>query len=246
MSNTPIVPYSDATALCGTVHTSPQNRDACHFAVYQVQLMADKTIPHVGCMLTINSFGYAEPTTDKSKALGILDPFIQDVSKLKGGDLVWLVLFPGMIKSLSHFWEHPEFPPAPAEPSMAEFKGWSKPPIAELIEMGNKVGGTAIVKGEDVAAQVRAVFQTSKEKSQSISGDPTALEYLDSVAEDLGLSVKGLISKAEEYLRTGNYYVGGDEAEGYWINDKFWDAYIAYTGNQVEESQKGNFISCSC
>ena len=35
---TPIVPYSDATALLGQVHSTLQNRDAVHVACIQVEL----------------------------------------------------------------------------------------------------------------------------------------------------------------------------------------------------------------
>lgn len=118
----PIQPVNDATSLLGTVHLTPANRDAVHVACFQVELGETWSINHPAVMLMINKEGLAVPTDDRSKALGILDPFIQDVYNLNVGDKVWLILFPGMIRSLSHYWEHEAFPAAPVEQSFAQFK----------------------------------------------------------------------------------------------------------------------------
>lgn len=121
MSN-PIQPVNDATSLLGHVHTTQQNRDAVHVACIQVELAETWNLNGPATMLTINKEGKAVPTEHREKALGILDPFIQNCYDLNDGDKVWLILFPGMIRSLSHYWEHEAFPPAPAEKSFAEFK----------------------------------------------------------------------------------------------------------------------------
>lgn len=118
----PIQPVNDATSLLGLVHTVPANRDAVHVACYQVELAETWNINNPAQMLMINKEGFAVPTNDREKALGILDPFIQDVYDLNNGDKVWLILFPGMIRSLSHYWEHEAFPAAPVEKSFADFK----------------------------------------------------------------------------------------------------------------------------
>lgn len=119
--STPIVPYSDATALLGQVHSTLQNRDAVHVACIQVELAECYKIETPAQMLRMNKDGKFVPTTNREQALGILDPFITNFYDLSDGNKVWLILFPGMIRSLSHYWEHEAFPPAPVEQSFTDF-----------------------------------------------------------------------------------------------------------------------------
>lgn len=96
-------PYSDATATLGTLHANIEARDAVHLAVYQVELgMAVKP----GQALSIVD-GKAY-TASESHAVGIADPFIKE-KKIKAGAKIWLILYPGMIQSLRHVWEHESF-----------------------------------------------------------------------------------------------------------------------------------------
>lgn len=109
-------PYADATATLGTVHQKIEHPDAVHLAVHQVQLGNSGWGYNPGCMLSIGKDGFVYETTQRENAVGILDPFLQDITDLNAGDKVWLVLFPGMITSLRHVWEHPAFPSATTNP----------------------------------------------------------------------------------------------------------------------------------
>ena len=119
MSN-PIQPHTDATAVVGQIHKQQFNRDACHFAVYQITVANpwDLTEPPFYIGFKQGEFVVVD---SKEKSLGILDPFLNEPYSLNTEDLVWLFLHPGMIQSLSHYWEHPAFPPAPVEQPMVDF-----------------------------------------------------------------------------------------------------------------------------
>lgn len=123
MSNTPVVPtpHGGPETYLGKVHDIQFNRDCVHVACFQVEIEEVWNVSNA-CMLKINSEGKAVPTENREQALGILDPFILDPSILNRGDKVWLILFPGMIRSLSHYWEHDAFPPAPVEKSLLEYQ----------------------------------------------------------------------------------------------------------------------------
>lgn len=114
MSNNQFKPFADATATLGTIHTKNEERDAVHLAVFQVTLGRD--IPAYentrAPYLTIKEDGLAYPVNNRNDAIGILDPFIDRIKQglvIPMGSKVWLVLFPGMITSLRHVWEHPSF-----------------------------------------------------------------------------------------------------------------------------------------
>ena len=207
--STPIQPVNDATSTLSTIHNQQLNRDAIHLAVYQVVLGSNRTKLTPACMLQIKDDGTAVKTTDRSLASGILDPFIQDTKSLVKGDKVWLVLFPGMIKSLSHYWEHPNFPPAPTEMSFLDFK--NLPKVEQKI----------------------------------VESNPS--EYLEDIADELGMELEELLEHAHQKAHDSSYYfLGGANAEGVWLGDKFWDAYEEYTNSKVNEENRHNFISCSC
>ena len=44
----------------------------------------------------------------------------------------------------------------------------------------------------------------------------------------------------------GEYIVGGEEMEGEYVPEVFWDHYEVITGVCVNEEHRGNFFSCSC
>lgn len=103
--STPIKPVNDATASLGTIHTETQQRDAIHLAVEPV--VAGGILrpgDHIGILN-----GFAVKATAKVKALGIVDPFL--TSFINKDEKFYLILFPRMITSLRHVWEHPDFQP---------------------------------------------------------------------------------------------------------------------------------------
>lgn len=103
--STPIKPVNDATASLGTIHTVTQQRDAIHLAVEPVIAGG---ILRPGDHIGIRN-GFAMKATDKVKALGIVDPFLTNF--IGAGEKFYLILFPRMITSLRHVWEHPDFQP---------------------------------------------------------------------------------------------------------------------------------------
>jgi len=74
-----------------------------------------------------------------------------------------------------------------------------------------------------------------------------AKAFITEHADALNLSYADLMEHADEYVRSGNYYVGGAEAEGYVIPEEFWEHWEMITGRTVSDGRhRGNFISCSC
>lgn len=90
----------------GRIITTPQQRDAIHMAVAPCEA-AHKLTPgmHVG----LNTSGQATNRTEKP--VGVVDPFLKQPAEK--GEKVWVLLYPGSIKSLRHEWQHPAFDALP-------------------------------------------------------------------------------------------------------------------------------------
>lgn len=219
-------PYADATATLGTIHTKDEGRDAIHLGVYQVELGA---AAQRGAYLAVQD-GKAFPVLKKEKAVGILDPFLHNDADM--GDKVWLVLFPGMITSLRHVWEHPAFPNLPQEYKFGEDTTPTKK------SRGSKKKATEVVKDEPIKASFNEAEQKELEEKRN------AREVIERYAASIDLDYDEMMEKADEHLDTGRYYVGGSECESTYFHEDFWDAYEIITGKTVES--KENFISCSC
>jgi hypothetical protein len=95
--------HTDALATLGTIIDDTQKRDAIHLAVLpMVAPVRLKTGAHVT--------RDGEPTTPYGgDAVGIVDPFLHG-SHVGAGETFWLVIYPRVITSLRHVWEHPAFP----------------------------------------------------------------------------------------------------------------------------------------
>ena len=219
-------PYADATATLGTIHTKDEGRDAIHLGVYQVELGA---AAQRGAYLSVQD-GKAFPVLKKEKAVGILDPFLHNDADM--GDKVWLVLFPGMITSLRHVWEHPAFPNLPQEYKFGEDTTPTKK------SRSSKKKATEVVKDEPIKTSFNEAEQKELEEKSN------AREVIERYAASIDLDYDEMMEKADEHLDTGRYYVGGSECEGTYFHEDFWDAYEIITGKTVES--KENFISCSC
>lgn len=172
MSNTPVVPtpHAGPEMYLGRIHDLQFNRDCVHVACFQVELDQVWDINGPATMLRINNEGKAVPTDNREQALGILDPFIQNTWDLNNGDKVWLILFPGMIRSLSHYWEHDAFPPAPIEQSFSSFKEEKKNEILKEIPSDKHKSYEFLC---DVAEQLELSLEKLlyEAKQQALTGD---------------------------------------------------------------------------
>jgi hypothetical protein len=71
-------------------------------------------------------------------------------------------------------------------------------------------------------------------------------EYIQELADEVDLSYQAILNAADNYVISGRHIVGGDEMEGKWVSDEFWDHYENVTGKRVWNKNRGNFFSCSC
>lgn len=97
---------TDALETLGMIHFRPEQRDAIHLAVMPVE--AGMPLMR-GADIGIGTDGKAYTTQADVKLIGIVDPFIPNKG-VKRGEKFWLVIYPRMITSLRHVWEHPAFP----------------------------------------------------------------------------------------------------------------------------------------
>lgn len=73
-----------------------------------------------------------------------------------------------------------------------------------------------------------------------------SVEWLEEFAGRYGFTYDRIIEAAKNYLENGDYLRGGDELEGEYVPDEFWDHYQAATGTVVLRKEQGNFFTCSC
>ena len=149
--STPIKPVNDATASLGTIHAVVQHRDAIHLAVEPV-IAGEKLRPgmHIGLQN-----GVAFKADSHIKALGIVDPFLTKTVMMD--EKFYLILFPRMITSLRHVWEHPDFdtkpePVTPAEPVDEESLHKMRMLLGDPVALAKQV----IM---DVAAELNVEFE---------------------------------------------------------------------------------------
>jgi len=79
-------------------------RDATHVAVAPVTA-ARQCKP--GEPVQMDSNGEVRPTNWDYYPVGIIDPFLRE--PVEEGQSCWLLVMPGTITSLIHYWEHPSF-----------------------------------------------------------------------------------------------------------------------------------------
>lgn len=93
---------TDALETLGTIHVTPQKRDAIHLAVEPVEA-AEKLWPGDHILVVQGMAARTEP----GKGLGIVDPFL--LGCIHPGQKFWFVMYPRMVHSLRHVWTHPAF-----------------------------------------------------------------------------------------------------------------------------------------
>lgn len=101
MSERPVT--TDALETLGTIHITPQHRDAIHLAVEPVIAGVD-LLP--GQHIVVDN-GVAWPTAIGG-GLGIVDPFLK--LPVERGQPFWFVMYPRQVHTLRHVWTHPAFP----------------------------------------------------------------------------------------------------------------------------------------
>lgn len=86
----------------GHLITSEQRRDAVHIAVAPVRA-GERLKPgqHVS-LIGVEAWASA------GEPIGVVDPFLKETS-VRSGQMFWLYLYPGSIRSLRHEWTHPAF-----------------------------------------------------------------------------------------------------------------------------------------
>lgn len=70
--------------------------------------------------------------------------------------------------------------------------------------------------------------------------------WLREFADETGVTYSRLMSATEEWLKVGNWLIGGDEMVGKHVPDEFWEHYEKVTGRAVDENKKHSFFSCAC
>lgn len=71
-------------------------------------------------------------------------------------------------------------------------------------------------------------------------------KYLEMCADTMGVDFDELMGYAKEYIDHGTYQVQGSRWDGTYLPGDFWDHYQVYTGERVDDKDKGSFFSCSC
>lgn len=99
---------TDALETLGMVHFKPEARDAIHLAVEPVEAGEElKPGEDIGIGDDGKAYG-SDMANHGFKRVGIVDPFLP--RNVQPGERFWLVVYPRMISSLRHVWDHPDFP----------------------------------------------------------------------------------------------------------------------------------------
>lgn len=97
--------HTDALETLGMIHFKPEGRDAIHLAVEPVE--AGEPLQPNDDIHVIDGKAYR---TGEGVRVGKVDPFLR--GPVHTGQKFWLVVYPRMVTSLRHVWEHPDFPKA--------------------------------------------------------------------------------------------------------------------------------------
>lgn len=164
--------HTDALDTLGTLITRDEKRDAVHLAVFPIEAGA-YLIP--GEHVFIDDEGKARSCNDNDewdRAVGIVDPFLEQGRGVDPGDWLWLMVYPRQITSLHHVWEHPAFPAstvastavpaAVAEEWLRDFAAKTEVPsfesMVEVTAMSARRGDDWVTFGEDAYGSIPAEY----------------------------------------------------------------------------------------
>lgn len=91
----------------GRIIERPQTRDAIHIAVVPVEA-TEKLAPGQWIRLKEKSSNLVCAETCAWNRIGVVDPYLG--CSVNPGEKFWMFLNPGSIKSIQHYWTHPDFP----------------------------------------------------------------------------------------------------------------------------------------
>lgn len=152
------------------------------------------------------------------ETIGKVDPFLEGI--VLPNQRFWLVVYPREITSLRHVWSHPEF-------------------ADEILPVA--------YHEEELTVGSRSVALPEPENKFTVSE-----KWIRDFCDRIPLRYDMLMNAAAEYVESkrrggyGEYLVLGGLLEGEYVPDEFWDHYENVTGEQVPDSQRGSFFSCSC
>lgn len=95
--------------------------------------------------------------------------------------------------------------------------------------------------------EVEKAEKEQKEEKQrldlnDVSETQRAINWIKGYASTVPVSYEELMSAAESYLKTGEYFIQGGRFESESVPEEFWIHYRTITGNEGS----GSFYSCSC
>lgn len=208
--------HTDALATLGTVITDKEKRDAIHLGVFPVQA-GERLWPGTHIGLAPNGKAVSTHDSNKIKAIGIVDPFLQDC--VERGDWFWLIVYPRQITSLRHVWEHPDFPDS-QETAGANVLTVQNGPATEEQQHKAK-----LLLGDPVAVAKQKIMDA---------------------ADNLNVSYDELMENAANYKANGEYWSEGGRFEGESLPHDFWQNYEKVTGENCKDFYGDHFLSCSC
>lgn len=209
--------HTDALATLGTIINDQEKRDAIHLGVEPIQ--AGRNLVR-GAHVGIGPDGKAYVESKNIKAVGIVDPFLNDI--VLAGQWFWLIVYPRQITSLRHVWEHPDFPDS------------------------RETGGKELLQLNQPEANPEQVLQAKALIGDPIA---KATLRMREIAADLDVDVDELMEHADERDRSEwSYWVheeDGGKFEGESIPHDFWEVWAVLRGKE-QAPDHGNFLSCSC
>lgn len=96
------------------------------------------------------------------------------------------------------------------------------------------------------------IIEQKKEFIKELDGTNVSRRWIETFAEEVGLTYNDLMAGADEWVRSqkagtwGEYLNKGPLLEGAHVPDDFWRHYEKVTGETVEQEHRGSFFTCSC
>lgn len=88
--------------------------------------------------------------------------------------------------------------------------------------------------------------ELSAETMEMLSGCEEAENWIRAFSAKYGVSYDEMVSAAQDYLDTGEYFCRGGTFEGEWVPDEFWDHFEKVTRKAVPSEKRDSFFTCAC